>query len=200
VVFSEKFSFLLSLLWAGRCTRKDFCGGTRREVDADRSPLEVCGGALVATIHKPLISGDADGTTTVTGGETETCSRAARSTYWLAEWRFPVPTLHALVSLWAAIAAAHRLPWWAAAFAHPTHALLPLIAAVEAFATVILVSLSVYAPISAATLAFRAGANLVISTPDAVPRAALGVSPTFPSQTPAIVGSGYPWYGGQRSS
>jgi hypothetical protein len=73
-VFSEKFSFLLSLLWAGRCTRKDFCGGTRREVDAARSRGCVCGGALVATIHKPRRSstGHADATTTVTGGRTDT--------------------------------------------------------------------------------------------------------------------------------
>jgi hypothetical protein len=90
--------------------------------------------------------------------------------------------------------------WGAAALAHPTHALLPLRALVEAFATVILVSIKVYAPVVAATLAFRAAANLVVSSPDAVPRAALGVPPTFPAQTPAIVGPGNPWEGGQGSS
>lgn len=50
-----------------------------------------------------------------------------------------------------------------------------------AAATVALVGLEVHAPISAATLAFRAAANLVISTPNAVPRAALGVPTTFPA-------------------
>ena len=86
------------------------------------------------------------------------------------------------------------------AAALPIHALHPIIAAVEAFATVILVSIKVYAPVVAAVLAFRAGANLLVSPPNAVLRAALGVPPTFPSQTPAIVGPGYPWEGGQGSS
>jgi hypothetical protein len=91
--------------------------------------------------------------------------------------------------------------WWAdASAAHPVHALLPLLTAVEALATVILVSIKVYAPVVATGLAFRAATNLVVSTPYAVPRAALGVPPTFPSQTPAIVGPGHPWEGGQRSS
>ena len=53
----------------------------------------------------------------------------------------------------------------------PMHALLPLIAAVAAAATVILVYIKVYAPVFAATLAFRAATNLLISPPDAVLRA-----------------------------
>jgi hypothetical protein len=111
-VFSEKFSFLLSRLWAGRCTRKEDCVGTRRKVDAARSLGCVCGGALGATTHKPRRSskGGADVTTTVTGGRTETCAfRAARSTYWLAEWRFPRRTFHALLVLWAG-----RITYWSA--------------------------------------------------------------------------------------
>ena len=51
----------------------------------------------------------------------------------------------------------------------PPYALLSLIAAVEAFATVALVCLQVYAPDVAAGLAFRAAANLVVSPPNAVP-------------------------------
>ena len=83
--------------------------------------------------------------------------------------------------------------------ARPAYALLSLCTAVEALATVILVFLQVYAPalstgLLAEGLAFRAGANLVVSTPNAVPRAALGVPPTFPSQTPAIIRQGNPWY------
>jgi hypothetical protein len=196
--FSEKFSFLLSLLWAGPFTRKEDCVGTRRQVDADRILREVCGGALVATTHNGTRSkAGADVTTTVTAAPTFTYAlRAARSTYWYAEWRCPLLTLHAHLSLWAA-----RSTYWFASAAHPVHAILSLIAAVEAFATVILVSLKVYAPVVAATLAFRAGANLIISPPNAVPRATLGVPPTFPSQTPAIIiGSGNPWEGGQGSS
>lgn len=46
--------------------------------------------------------------------------------------------------------------------AHPAQALLSLIAAVEALATVILVSIKVHAPLSAASLARRAATNLVI--------------------------------------
>src|SRR5215213_3049963 len=88
----------------------------------------------------------------------------------------------------------------AAALALPTHALLSRCTAVEAFATVILVSLEVYAPEATATLAFRAAANLIISPPNAVLRAALGVPPAFPSQTPAIIRPGYPWEGAKRSS
>ena len=84
--------------------------------------------------------------------------------------------------------------------ARPAHALLSLIAAVSAAAAVALVRLQVYAPDVAAGLALRAAANLVVSAPYAVLRAALEVPTTFPSQTPAIVGPGYPRHGGQRSS
>ena len=82
----------------------------------------------------------------------------------------------------------------------PAYALLSLIAAVSAAAAVALVCLQVYAPVFAAGLALRAAANLVVSPPNAVLRAALEVPPTFPPQTPAIVGPGHPWQGGQRSS
>jgi hypothetical protein len=82
----------------------------------------------------------------------------------------------------------------------PPYALLSLIAAVSAAAAVALVCLQVYAPVFAAGLALRAAANLIISPPNAVPRAALGVPTTFPAQTPAIVGPSHPWEGGQRSS
>jgi hypothetical protein len=99
-------------------------------------------------------------------------------------------TMHALLSLWAG-----RITYWFAALALPLHALLLLLTAVEAFATVILVSVKVYAPVVAAPLAFGAAANLVVSPPDAVPRAALRVPTTLPSQAPAIViGQGNPWY------
>jgi hypothetical protein len=193
-VFSEKFSSLLSLLCAGPFTRKEGSRGSR-VVDADRILREDCRGALGATTHNGSTSkGDADVTTTVTGDPTETCAfRAARSTYWCAEW--PLRTLHALLSLWAG-----RIAYWFAAAAHTLHTLLPLLTAVEAFATVILVSIKVYAPNSAAGLAFRAATNLVVPAPYAVLRAALGVPPAFPSQTPAIVGPGYPRHGGQGSS
>ena len=40
-----------------------------------------------------------------------------------------------------AVSLCQRSPWAAASLAHPTHALLPLLTGVEAFATVILVSL-----------------------------------------------------------
>ena len=194
----KKFGFLLSRWLAGRHTQKEDRVGIRRDVDADRILLEVCGGALVATTHTGNRSTDeagADVTTTVTGAFTVTAFRAARGTYWVAEWHCPLRTLRAHLSLWAG-----RITYWFAALALPTHALLPRGAAVEALATVALVSLPVDAPIAAAGLAGRAAANLVISTPDAVPGAALGVPPTFPSQTPAVVGPGYPWEGGQRSS
>jgi hypothetical protein len=65
-------------------------------------------------------------------------------------------------------------PTRTAALALPTHALLPLIAAVEALATVILVSIKVHAPLSAASLARRAATNLVIPPPYAVPSASSG--------------------------
>jgi hypothetical protein len=83
-VFSEKFSFLLSLLRAGPFTRKE---ASPSVADADRIVREVCGGALVATIHHGITSkGDADVTTTVTGAATFTCAfRAARSTYWVTQ-------------------------------------------------------------------------------------------------------------------
>jgi hypothetical protein len=85
--------------------------------------------------------------------------------------------------------------------ARPAYALLSICTAVEAAATVALVCLEVYAPVVAAPLAFRAATNLVVSAPDAVPRAALGVPATFPPQTPAIViCQGYPWEGGQGCS
>jgi hypothetical protein len=74
----------------------------------------------------------------------------------------------------------------------PPHALLSLCTAVEAFAIVALICLEVYAPVLAATLAFRAGASLIISPPNAVLRAALGVPPTCPSQAPAIVAQATP--------
>jgi hypothetical protein len=121
-VFSEKFSFLLSLLWAGRFTRKEDCVGTRCQVDADRILREVCGGTLVATTHKDTSSkGGADVTTTVTAAHTATCAfRAARSTYWFAEWRLPRRhTLHALLSLWAG-----RITYWFASAAPTLHTLL----------------------------------------------------------------------------
>jgi hypothetical protein len=86
------------------------------------------------------------------------------------------------------------------AAALPIHALHPIIAAVEAAATVILVSIKVYTPVVAATLALGAGTNLLVFPPDAVLRAALGVPPTCPSQAPAIVGPGCTWEGGQGSS
>jgi hypothetical protein len=82
----------------------------------------------------------------------------------------------------------------------PAYALLSLIAAVSAATAVALVCLQVYAPVFAAGLALRAAANLVVSPPNAVLRAALGVPPTFPAQTPAIVGPSHPWKGGQRGS
>jgi hypothetical protein len=194
----KKFCFLSGRWLAGRFTNKEYRVGTRRDVDADRILREVCGGALVATTHTGNKSTDeagADVTTTVTGAFTFTAFQAGRITYWLAEWRCSLHTFRALLSRWAG-----RITYWFAALALSTHALLPLIAAVEALATVILVSVKVYAPVVAATLAFRAAANLVISPPDAVLRAALGVPPTFPPQTPAIVGPGYPWNGGQGSS
>ena len=100
----------------------------------------------------------------------------------------------------AALSAYQRTATRAIASAHPIHALLVLRAAVEAFATVIVVSIKVYAPLVAGGLAFRAVANLNISLPDAVPRAALGVPPTLPSQAPAIVGPSNPWHGGHCSS
>jgi hypothetical protein len=85
--------------------------------------------------------------------------------------------------------------------ARPAYALLSLCTAVEAAATVILVSIKVYAPVVAASLAFRAATNLVVSPPDAVLRAALGVPTTFPPQTPAIIiGQGHRWYGAQSGS
>ena len=106
--------------------------------------------------------------------------------------------MHALLSIWAG-----RITYWfAAPLAHPLHALLPFIAAVGAAATVILVSLKVYAPVVAASLAFRAAADLLVSPPYAVVRAALGV-PTAPAtETPAIVvvGQGHPGHGGQGGS
>ena len=55
----------------------------------------------------------------------------------------------------------------------PAYALLSLIAAVSATAAVALVCLQVYAPDVAAGLALRAAANLIISPPYAVLRAAL---------------------------
>jgi hypothetical protein len=64
----------------------------------------------------------------------------------------------------------------------PAHAFAALGAAVGAATTVALVFLKVYAPVVAASLAFRAATNFVVSTPDAVPRAALGVPPTFPAK------------------
>ena len=106
----KKFGFLLSRWLAGRFTQKEDRVGIRRDVDADRILREVCGGALVATIHSGNRSTDeagADVTTPVTGAFTVT--------------------------------------------------------------------------------AFRAAADLIISPPDAVLRAALEVPTTFPAQTPATV-------------
>ena len=195
----KKFCFLLGRWLAGRFTQKEERVGIRRDVDADRKPREVCGGALVATTHTGNRSTDeagADVTTTVTGAFTVTAFRAARGTYWVAEWHCPrYRTLHAHRSLWAG-----RITYWFASAAPTLHALLPLLTAVEALATVILVSLEVYAPVLAAGLAFRAAANLVVPPPYAVPRAALGIPPTSPSQSPAIVGPGHPWEGGQGGS
>jgi hypothetical protein len=194
----KKFCFLLSRWLAGRFTRKQDRVGTRREVDADRILREACRGALVATTHTGEKSTDEAGadviTTGVTGAFTFTAFQAGRITYWLAEWRCSLHTFRALLSRWAG-----RITYWFAALALSTHALLPLIAAVEALAAVILVSIKVYAPVVAAVLAFRAATNLIVSPPNAVPRAALGVPPTFPAQTPAIVGPSNPWNGGQRS-
>ena len=109
---------------------------------------------------------------------------------------------HALLPLCAAVGVAGAGPaiGYTPAAAHTIHALLPLRAAVGAAPAVPLVGLKVYAPHSAASLAFRAAANLVISAPDAVLRAALGVPTTFPAQTPATVRPGHPWYGRQRGS
>ena len=101
---------------------------------------------------------------------------------------------HALPPPFAAPVAAHRLPWWTAALAHPAHALGLLGAAVRAAAAVALVRLEVHAPVVAASLSLEAGAHLVVSAPYAVPRTALGVPAAFPSQSPAIVGPGHPWY------
>jgi hypothetical protein len=107
---------------------------------------------------------------------------------------------HALLPHFAAPDAAWRFATRAAALAHTLHALLSLCTLVEAAATVTLVGLEVYAPVVAAGLARRAGANLVTSTPDAILRAALRVPTTFASKTPAIIGPGHPWHGGQRGS
>jgi hypothetical protein len=90
-----------------------------------------------------------------------------------------------------------------ASLAHPAHALGPLRAAVGAAAAVPLVGLMVYAPLSAAALAFRAAANLPLPTPYAVLRAAPGV-PTASADRNAcslVVRKGRPRYhGGQRGS
>ena len=94
---------------------------------------------------------------------------------------------------------AGRITYWFASGAHPLHALLPLLTAVEAFATVVLVSIKVYAPVVAAALAFRAAANLVVSPPDAVSSSSTGSSllSSLP-RTPAIVGPGCTWEEGTR--
>jgi hypothetical protein len=86
-----------------------------------------------------------------------------------------------------------------ATFAHPAHALLLLCAAIAAAATVILVSLQVYAPVSAAGPARGTAANPALSArvPDAVPRAALAVAGAPAAVAPAVVRPGHPRYGGQ---
>jgi hypothetical protein len=80
------------------------------------------------------------------------------------------------------------------------HALLSLCAAVEAAATVILVSLKVYAP------AFAAGLSRPTAVAAAATVALVGLKVYAPLSTASlsvgasVVGPGYPWYGGQRTT
>jgi hypothetical protein len=96
----------------------------------------------------------------------------------------------------ARAAGTHRLSWWAAALALPTHALLPIIAAVRAAATVPFASLKVD------TAALAAGLLRTTTVGAAATVALVGLKVDAPISAASLPfgapvgGPGYPWNGG----